>query len=68
MTGNSFYAQLHSNGKDYTWSSRQSTDIRRLSRALDAAGVRCESDNSFGDSVMVIIQTPGSDRCVKGQV
>ena len=60
--------QLHFNGKDYTWSSRQPTDIRKLSKALDEAGIRSESDNSFGDSVMVVISIPGSDRQIKGQV
>jgi hypothetical protein len=62
------HAQLHINGKDYTWSSRQSTDMRKLIRALDQANIRSESDSCFGDSVMVIISPPGSGRQVKGQV
>ena len=60
--------QFHANGKDLTWSTRQTTDIRKLSKAFLDAGFRAESDTSFGDSVMVVITPPGSDRSIKGQV
>jgi hypothetical protein len=42
--------------------------MRKLCKALDEAGIRAESDNSLGDSVMVLISPVGSDRRVKGQV
>ena len=61
-------AKFHENYKDFTWSTRQTTDIRKLSKALQAAGIKAENDTSFGDSVMVVISPPGTDRQIKGQV
>lgn len=61
-------AKFHANFKDLTWSTRQTTDIRKLSRALAEAGFRAESDTSFGDSVMVVVTPEGSERAIKGQV
>ena len=62
-------AKFNENAKDFTWSTRQTIDIRRLSAALRHVGIKAESDTSFGDSIMVVI-TPGSlpDRQIKGQV
>ncbi|EKX41881.1 hypothetical protein GUITHDRAFT_141634 [Guillardia theta CCMP2712] len=59
-------AKFHENYKDFTWSTRQTTDIRKLSKALQAAGIKAENDTSFGDSVMVVISPPGTDRQIKG--
>jgi len=61
-------AKLNENSKDFTWSTRQNIDIRRLSAALRTAGIRAESDTSFGDSIMVVITPPGTNRQIKGQV
>jgi len=61
-------AKFNENSKDFTWSTRQTVDIRRLSAALRAAGIKAESDTSFGDSIMVVITPPGTDRQIKGQV
>ena len=61
-------AKFNENSKDYTWSTRQTIDIRRLSAALRAVGIKAESDTSFGDSIMVVITPDGTDRQIKGQV
>lgn len=61
-------AKFNENSKDYTWSTRQNIDIRRLSAALRAMNIKAESDTSFGDSIMVIITPTGTNRQVKGQV
>lgn len=42
--------------------------MRQLVPSLQKAGIRAESDTSFGDSVMVIINPNGSERQIKGQV
>lgn len=68
LTLHSAPAQLHTNNKDFTWSTRQSIGMRLLIPALHDAGIRAESDTSFGDSVMVVISPTGSDRQIKGQV
>lgn len=61
-------AKFNENSKDFTWSTRQNINIRRLSAALRAVGIKAESDTSFGDSIMVVITPPGTDRQIKGQV
>ena len=61
-------AKFNENSKDYTWSTRQNIDIRRLSAALRAVNIKAESDTSFGDSIMVIITPTGTNRQIKGQV
>jgi hypothetical protein len=61
-------AKFNENSKDFTWSTRQNIDIRRLSAALRAMNIKAESDTSFGDSIMVIITPTGTNRQIKGQV
>ena len=61
-------AKFNENSKDFTWSTRQTIDIRRLSTALRSVGIKAESDTSFGDSIMVVITPTGTDRQIKGQV
>jgi hypothetical protein len=61
-------AKFNENSKDFTWSTRQNIHIGKLSAAFRAGGIKAESDTSFGDSIMVVITPPGTERNIKGQV
>ena len=61
-------ARCNENSKDFTWSTRQSIDVRCLGTALRKLGIKAEYDTSFGDSIMVVITPAGTDRQIKGQV